>query len=121
MKCRSYIKHARFRFATTSSQFTPKQLAAFYGFPAGFTGAGIKVAIIELGGGYVQKDLDTYFHGLGLPNVKPVVFHRNGSAHRLETSSRTARYGSPSRQSNSPRSDRHQPYDCCNGGFCYHS
>jgi len=75
MKCRPYLKHARFRFAaTTSSQLTPKQLAAFYGFPSGATGAGKKAAVIELGGGFVQRDLDNYFHGMGL-TVKPVVFH----------------------------------------------
>ena len=74
MKCRSYIKHARFRFAVTGTNFTPKQLAAFYGFPAGMTGLGKKVAVIELGGGYVQSDLDHYLKNLGL-SVKPVVFH----------------------------------------------
>ncbi|VVB55276.1 Subtilase family protein [uncultured archaeon] len=74
MKCRSYIKHPRFRKNITSSQFTPKQLAAFYGFPPNTTGIGKKVAVIELGGAYNQGDLDTYFKSLGL-TVKPVVFH----------------------------------------------
>lgn len=74
MKCRSYIKHARFRFAVVGTNFTPKQLAAFYGFPTGMTGVGKKVAVIELGGGYVQSDLDHYFKNLGY-TVKPVVFH----------------------------------------------
>lgn len=74
MKYRSYIKHARFRFAVTGTNFTPKQLAAFYGFPPGMTGVGKKVAVIELGGGYIQTDLDHYFKNLGF-NVKPVVFH----------------------------------------------
>jgi kumamolisin len=79
MKCRSYIKHARFRFNVTNTQFTPKQLAAFYGFPKGADGTGKKVAVIELGGGYVQADLDSYFKSLGL-SVKPVVFHSVGGA-----------------------------------------
>ena len=74
MQLRSYIKHSRFRHATTSTNFTPKQLAAFYGFPSGVTGAGKNVAVIELGGGYVQADLDNYFKSLGL-TVKPVIFH----------------------------------------------
>lgn len=74
MKCRSYIKHARFRFAVVGTNFTPKQLATYYGFPAGMTGVGKKVAVIELGGGYVQSDLDHYFKNLGF-TVKPVVFH----------------------------------------------
>jgi len=74
MQCRSYLKHARFRYNVTSSQFTPKQLASFYGFPSGVDGTGKKVAVIELGGGYVQSDLNSYFKSLGL-TVKPVVFH----------------------------------------------
>jgi len=74
MQCRSYLKHARFRYNVTSTQFTPKQLAAFYGFPSGADGTGKKVAVIELGGGYVQSDLNSYFKSLGL-TVKPVVFH----------------------------------------------
>lgn len=54
--------------------YTPKQLAAFYGFPTNADGYGTKVAVIELGGGYVQADLDKYFTSLGL-TVKPVIFH----------------------------------------------
>ena len=72
MQCRSYLKHARFRYNVTSQQFTPKQLAAFYGFPSA-NGSGKKVAVIELGGGFVQADLDQYFKSLGL-SVKPVIF-----------------------------------------------
>ena len=74
MVLRPYFKHNRFKFSTTSTNFTPKQLAAFYGFPTAYNGAGKKVAVIELGGGYVQSDLNTYFTSLGL-SVKPVVFH----------------------------------------------
>lgn len=75
MKFRSYIKHPRFKHSTASVNYTPKQLAAFYGLPNSATnGAGKKVAVIELGGGYVQADLDKYFNSLGL-TVKPVVFH----------------------------------------------
>lgn len=62
-------------FASTRNvSYTPRQLAAYYGFPTGFDGQGTKVAVIELGGGYVQSDLDKYFTSLGL-KVKPVVFH----------------------------------------------
>ena len=57
-----------------SASYTPKQLAAYYGFPTNATGVGTKVAVIELGGGYVQSDLDKYFASLGV-SVKPVVFH----------------------------------------------
>jgi kumamolisin len=74
MTFRSYHKFSRFRTHVTGVSYTPKQLAAYYGFPTGFIGTGKKVAVIELGGGYVQSDLDSYFKGLGL-TVKPVVFH----------------------------------------------
>jgi kumamolisin len=74
MAHRSYIKHRHFKHNTAGVSYTPKQLAGIYGFPKGFDGTGQKVAVIELGGGYVQADLDTYFKSLGL-TVKPVVFH----------------------------------------------
>jgi len=71
---RSYLKHRHFKHNTAGVSYTPKQLAQIYGFPKGFDGTGTKVAVIELGGGYVQADLDKYFKDLGL-KVKPVVFH----------------------------------------------
>ena len=46
--------------------FTPIQLGQLYDFPAGSTGQGQCIAIVELGGGFVQADLDAYFAGLGL-------------------------------------------------------
>ncbi|MDE3210252.1 MAG: S8 family serine peptidase [Pseudomonadota bacterium] len=56
------------------TSFTPPQLGALYRFPAGTDGSRQTVAIIELGGGYRQADLDTYFKGLGLavPSVTAV-------------------------------------------------
>lgn len=74
MQLRSYIKHRHFKHNTTGVSYTPKQLAAFYGFPKGFDGSGKHVAVIELGGSFSQPDLDKYFHSLGL-TVKPVIFH----------------------------------------------
>ncbi len=55
--------------AQAGTSYTPVQLGAVYGFPDGSDGSGQTVAIIELGGGYVQSDLDTYFQGLGLSGV----------------------------------------------------
>jgi kumamolisin len=54
--------------------YTPLQVAQAYDFPAGTDGAGGTVAIIELGGGYAQSDLTTYFAGLSLavPSVTAV-------------------------------------------------
>ena len=67
---------ARFRPAhadPAATSFTPVQLAAAYGFPDA-DGSGQTVAVIELGGGFGQSDLDTYFGGLGLstPTVTAV-------------------------------------------------
>jgi kumamolisin len=54
--------------------YTPPQIAQAYAFPAGVTGAGETIGIIELGGGFAQSDLDTYFQGLNLtsPTVTAV-------------------------------------------------
>ena len=47
--------------------YTPPQLAQLYDFPAGINGSGQCIAIIELGGGYNNSDLQTYFQQLGIP------------------------------------------------------
>lgn len=54
--------------------YTPPQLGTVYRFPEGTDGSGQTVAIIELGGGFGQSDLDTYFGGLNLatPTVTAV-------------------------------------------------
>ncbi len=58
----------------TAGPLTAPQVAGFYNFPANTDGTGQTIAIIELGGGYTQSDLDTYFGGLGLatPSVTAV-------------------------------------------------
>jgi kumamolisin len=60
--------------AAHATSYTPLQVAAAYTFPTGLTGSGETVGIIELGGGFSQTDLDTYFAGLGLtpPSVTAV-------------------------------------------------
>jgi len=57
--------------SATSVAYTPVQLAHLYDFPAGMTGNGQCIALIELGGGYTNSDLQTYFQQVGvpLPNV----------------------------------------------------
>jgi kumamolisin len=42
------------------------QVAQLYQFPTGATGAGQTIALIELGGGYQQSDLTTFFSNLGI-------------------------------------------------------
>jgi len=60
--------------ATPNISYTPVQVAELYRFPAGVTGAGQTIGIIELGGGYNPSDIATYFQSLGLtpPNVTSV-------------------------------------------------
>jgi kumamolisin len=58
------------RFCAESAQassYTPVEVARAYGFPAGLTGAGQTVAVIELAGGYSEADLSAYFSTLELP------------------------------------------------------
>ncbi len=55
--------------------FNPLQLATLYNFPQNLNGAGQKIGIIQLGGGYVLSDITTYFSQLGInatPNITSV-------------------------------------------------
>ena len=60
--------------APEGTTYSPNQVADIYQFPAGTTGAGQTIAVIELGGGFSTSDLDTYFDGLGLavPSITAV-------------------------------------------------
>jgi kumamolisin len=60
--------------ASAVASFSPAVLASLYGFPAG-DGRGECVAIIELGGGYRDADLQAYFADLGIspaPDISAV-------------------------------------------------
>lgn len=57
--------HAR---SAAPQTFTPLDLAGLYNFPQG-TGAGQTIAIIELGGGYTDSDLQSYWSQLGISPV----------------------------------------------------
>ncbi|MFP3686236.1 peptidase S53, partial [Bacillus sp. SIMBA_026] len=52
--------------SATGISYTPPELARIYNFPPGADGTGQIVAIIELGGGFGQADLDAYFGSLGI-------------------------------------------------------
>jgi kumamolisin len=54
--------------------YSPTQVAQLYGFPTTGNGQGECIAIIELGGGYTNTDLDTYFQDLGIatPDVTAI-------------------------------------------------
>jgi kumamolisin len=54
--------------------FSPVEIAQLYDFPADTDGSGETIAIIELGGGFRDEDLDTYFDNIGVrrPSVTAV-------------------------------------------------
>ncbi|QNI31291.1 S8/S53 family peptidase [Alloacidobacterium dinghuense] len=54
--------------------FSAVQVGQLYGFPTNLNGSGQTIGILELGGGYTDSDLQTYFQGVGLstPNVTAV-------------------------------------------------
>src|SRR3954451_7082807 len=69
--------------AATSTSYTPIELGRVYRFPAGTDGSGQTLAIIELGGGYTQADLDAYGAAIGLadpPTVTAVGVDGAGNA-----------------------------------------
>ncbi|HTV65138.1 MAG TPA: protease pro-enzyme activation domain-containing protein, partial [Bryocella sp.] len=61
---------AHFRLASPGAaaavSYTPLQVAEAYSYPANLNGSGETIGIIELGGGYNQSDLDSFFSSLGL-------------------------------------------------------
>ena len=62
--------------------YYPAQIAALYNFPTDVTGQGQKIGIIELGGGFRQTDLDTYFAEAGVaspPSVSTAAFAGGGA------------------------------------------
>ena len=68
------------RAITTS--YTPPQLARLYNFPTGVDGSGQCIALIELGGGYRNEDLKTYFQRLNLPVPKVTSVSVEGARNR---------------------------------------
>ena len=67
---------SQLRFAdpkATGASFTPPQLGTIYSFPPNTDGTGQTIAIIELGGGFDQADLDTYFAGIGISTSPKVT------------------------------------------------
>jgi kumamolisin len=60
--------------AAAGTSYPPNQVAQIYNFPAGTTGAGQTIAVIELGGGFTTSDLDAYFGGLriAVPSISAV-------------------------------------------------
>ncbi len=68
------------RAAAAAVQYTPVQVAAAYSFPPRTDGSGQCVGLVELGGGFRQADLDTYFSSLGLPSPSVVAVSVDGGS-----------------------------------------
>jgi subtilase family serine protease len=56
----------------TFTGYTPLEIASLYNFPSG-DGTGQKVAIIELGGGYVLSEITTYLSSIGITTTPDIV------------------------------------------------
>ncbi len=59
--------------AAAATSYSAPQIAQAYSFPASLNGSGQTVGIIELGGGFTQSDLNTYFSGLKISPAPSVV------------------------------------------------
>lgn len=57
------------------------EFAKRYNFPANLDGTGQTIAIVELGGGYRNSDLQMFFHEIGIPtpNVSSISVDRAGN------------------------------------------
>ncbi len=60
--------HKRAKRSFSATAYNPTEIAKLYNFPSN-TGKGQTMALIELGGGYRESDLQTYWKQLGLSNV----------------------------------------------------
>jgi len=72
-----------FRYASPERaqvSYTPPQVASVYQFPAGTDGTGQTIAIIELGGGFGESDLDSYFASLGIPTPSVTAVGVDGAS-----------------------------------------
>lgn len=75
---KSFPQHLAEQFRAPRAQenaYTTPQVAHLYDFPASLDGTGECIGLIELGGGYKDTDLTTYFQQLNLsaPNVVSVA------------------------------------------------
>ncbi|MDQ6752806.1 MAG: S53 family peptidase [Actinomycetota bacterium] len=76
---------ARFRIAPAAVQatsYTPLDLGRVYNFPEGYDGSGQTIAILELGGGFDQADLDVYFQRLGITGPTVTAVGVDGAANQ---------------------------------------
>ncbi|MGA2050786.1 MAG: S53 family peptidase [Terracidiphilus sp.] len=82
------VRQVQAEAAAAPASYTPPQVAQAYQWPANASGAGQTIGIIELGGGYKQADLTTYFQSLGLsaPTIAAVSVDKGKNAPTTPTS-----------------------------------
>ena len=87
----STVPSARERFSprgpapmsgTSGLGFTPLQVWNAYGADPSMTGAGVKIGILELGGGLDGNDVAAYCHSLGMPNPQITTVSVDGASPR---------------------------------------
>ncbi len=73
-RVRKQSQNSAARAQAASASYNATQVAQAYDFPAGTTGSGQTIGILELSGGYSSSDLATYFRNLGIktPTVTSV-------------------------------------------------
>jgi kumamolisin len=84
------LSQAEVNAKATAASYTPTQLAQLYNFPTNVNGAGQCIAIIELGGGFRQSDLQTYFRQLNIPLPTVSSVSVDGGSNRPVGSPRSA-------------------------------
>lgn len=76
---RSLMNHHAFMHASSSANHVaPAEVAKAYSFPENATGKGQRIAIIELGGGFLMDDIETYFRRQGVKERKITVIEIDG-------------------------------------------
>jgi kumamolisin len=70
------------RAAATTPGYLPNQVAALYNFPAGVTGAGECIGLIELGGGYNDSDVQAAFQAMNLTPPTVITVPVDGGANQ---------------------------------------
>ncbi len=68
------------RASAQATSYTPPQVAQIYGFPTDLDGSNECIALIELGGGYKDQDLATYFQQLNIPTPTVVSVGVDGAS-----------------------------------------
>ena len=66
-KLPSQVRRVAPALATTTQTWAVPDLCSAYKWPAGLAGGGV-IAIVELGGGWVQSDVDAFFQSIGQPS-----------------------------------------------------